>query len=458
MHESIERKKLMNQIELIRVEALYPHPKNPRRSVGDVTELADSIRRDGIMQNLTAVRGGEGVPAGGEGYTVIIGHRRLAAAKEAGLTELPVKVVEMDETKQLSTMIAENMQRTDLTVTEQAEGIQMMLDLGESAESVSEMTGLSLSTVYKRAKLACFDKSALRDAEARGGTILEYLEAAKIEDEKARNKLLEKAGTENFKFAMQKALRDQEVRKRKPRAVAELNRIAAKNKTKTDLRFRNGYSTVKCVYIYEWEPGAFKEQKLKKGEELFWEEGYGDSLYLIKKELKSKAPKKDPKEALAEERRKQLAAAGELAYRCRADFIANFTASKKYADVIGEWLLESAYRYTQEGWDGDYNREFIQQLVGNDKCRYSTVKRCLDVYMVGHPSTWQAVAAYCLSGDKKGQGYCYMNWGTKMPEHHNNEALDRVYGWLGKLGYEMSDEEKQLRDGSHPLFGEGASE
>ena len=54
-------------------------------------------------------------------YTVVIGHRRLAAAKLAGLTEVPCAVVEMTEQEQIATMLLENMQRSDLTVYEQAQ-------------------------------------------------------------------------------------------------------------------------------------------------------------------------------------------------------------------------------------------------------------------------------------------------------------------------------------------------
>lgn len=71
-------------------------------------------------------------------FTVIIGHRRLAAAKQAGLTELPCAVVEMTEKEQLSTMLTENMQRSDLTVYEEAKGCQLLLDLGDTIAEVAE--------------------------------------------------------------------------------------------------------------------------------------------------------------------------------------------------------------------------------------------------------------------------------------------------------------------------------
>lgn len=119
----------MAEIKYIPVSKLWRHPDNPRKDLGDVTELAESIKVNGVLQNLTVVPliGEITKKWDGESYRVIIGHRRLAAAKLAGLEELPCVVVEMSEREQLSTMLTENMQRSDLTVYEQAQGFQMML-------------------------------------------------------------------------------------------------------------------------------------------------------------------------------------------------------------------------------------------------------------------------------------------------------------------------------------------
>ena len=98
------------QIQYIPVERLHPHPDNPRKDLGDLSELAASIKENGIFQNLTVV------PDAELHFTVIIGHRRLAASKLAGLTELPCVIVNMTPKEQVQTMLLENMQRSDLTV------------------------------------------------------------------------------------------------------------------------------------------------------------------------------------------------------------------------------------------------------------------------------------------------------------------------------------------------------
>ena len=102
------------KIEYISIKSLFPHPKNPRKNVGDVTELAESIKKNGVLQNLTVV------PDKKDGtYTVIIGHRRLAAAKLAELDFVPCVVTHMTDEEQFHTMLTENMQRIDLTPMEQ---------------------------------------------------------------------------------------------------------------------------------------------------------------------------------------------------------------------------------------------------------------------------------------------------------------------------------------------------
>ena len=140
----------MNEIVMIPVAELYHHPENPRKELGDLTELAESIKANGVMQNLTVVAGHmmtkaewkeaarkEGADAVSaeasyrpedawvsDGYTVVIGNRRMEASKLAGLAELPCVISDMDHKTQVATMLMENMQRADLTVYEQAQGFQ----------------------------------------------------------------------------------------------------------------------------------------------------------------------------------------------------------------------------------------------------------------------------------------------------------------------------------------------
>lgn len=240
-------KKLIDIIE-IEVNKLYPHPKNPREDVGDVEELAQSIKTKGIMQNLTVIIGGPGVPDGKDGYTVIIGHRRRAAAIAAGLDTVPCAVVEMDEKEQISTMLLENMQRSDLTIYEQAQGIQMMIDLGESVKDVSEKTGLSLSTIDRRRKLLSLDKNKFKESMSSGATLNDYLKIAEIEDEKTRDNLLLVIGTNNFNYKYQEAVRQQRINKNKDRILSSLPESVIVSHSYNDIPAYSNREEIKNFY------------------------------------------------------------------------------------------------------------------------------------------------------------------------------------------------------------------
>lgn len=174
-------------IVYIPTEQLHPHPQNPRKDLGDLTELADSIRANGIYQNLTVVYN----PVLPDSYIVIIGHRRLAAAKLAGLDAVPCAVVEMTRKQQLETMLLENMQRADLTVLEEAQGLQMLIDLGEDVASLSKSTGFSKQTIKKRLLLTEYKPDSVTKAFQRGATLEDYVQLAKIKDPKRREMVAE---------------------------------------------------------------------------------------------------------------------------------------------------------------------------------------------------------------------------------------------------------------------------
>ena len=70
----MERK---SKLQMIAVDKLHPHPQNPRKVIGDVTELAESIKANGILQNLTVVPNNDNW----DDFTVISGHRRFAAVR-----------------------------------------------------------------------------------------------------------------------------------------------------------------------------------------------------------------------------------------------------------------------------------------------------------------------------------------------------------------------------------------
>lgn len=224
----------LDNITMIKLNGLYHHPDNPRKDLGDLTELAESIRKNGVMQNLTVIQGHwrskkefaddcrkEGVAKDSAlgmydrdnswtrtGFTVVIGNRRMEAARMAGLEAVPCVIVGMDYKTQISTMLEENMQRSDLTIYEQAQGFQMMMDLGMTEEQISNATGFSRTTVKRRVKMAELDQDILQKVGAQL-TMDDLDQLAKIRDLDKRNELLKEAGTQNYKWKIGNAIAEQ---------------------------------------------------------------------------------------------------------------------------------------------------------------------------------------------------------------------------------------------------------
>jgi len=185
---------MSEELTMLPVADIYPHPDNPRKDVGDVTELADSIAKRGILQNLT-VMPGHWMPDGEwseDGYTTLIGHRRTAAAKLAGIGSAPCRIViGLNKNEQISMMLEENMQRNDLTIYEQAESFQLMLDLGDTVETLSDKTGFSKATIYHRLNLAKLDHDVIKEKENDESfqmSLKDMYELEKIDDVKERKR------------------------------------------------------------------------------------------------------------------------------------------------------------------------------------------------------------------------------------------------------------------------------
>lgn len=176
------------KIVMIPRSLLHAHPDNPRKDLGDLKELADSIAEHGIMQNLTVVPD-EG---DGDGYKILIGHRRFAAS-EGVLDELPCVVAKgLTDREQVGIMLCENMQRSDLTYLEQAHGFQMMMDLGDTIETISEKTGFSKATVKHRLAINELDPKAIEEAKKYfQPTIADFIALEKVKDVDKRNEILE---------------------------------------------------------------------------------------------------------------------------------------------------------------------------------------------------------------------------------------------------------------------------
>ena len=271
----------MAEITYIPVDQLREHPLNPRKDLGDLTELAESIKGNGILQNLTVVpiacvpklTGREyGVtdPRDDDLYVVVIGHRRLAAAKMAEEDTVPCSIVTMSQGQQQETMLIENMQRSDLTVYEQAQGFQMMLDMGHSVQTIVNRTGFSETTVRRRLKMAELDQKKLKEVSTRQISLMDFDRLAQIEDLDLRNECLDKIGTNDFDLAVKKAVKHQNVNQNMPQVKAWLKSVKAKKLQRSET-WNGKYERIgNTIYIDKWAEDVNKPKDGIESKKVFY--------------------------------------------------------------------------------------------------------------------------------------------------------------------------------------------
>jgi ParB/RepB/Spo0J family partition protein len=110
------------EIRELALDDLIFSPLHVRKDPGDIGDLTASITDYGILEPIL-------VRPMGEGYQVIIGSRRVAAARQAGLTTIPAIVDEVTDVQATLFSLIENLQRKDLTLSERVEGYKALLDL-----------------------------------------------------------------------------------------------------------------------------------------------------------------------------------------------------------------------------------------------------------------------------------------------------------------------------------------
>lgn len=435
---------MLNQIQMIPIDRLEPHPENPRKDVGDVTELADSIRHSGIMQNLTVV-------PFGDKYRVVIGHRRLAAAKEAGLSELPCMVSDMDYREQCATMLAENMQRTDLTVPEQVQGVQLLLNLGETVDEISKKTGFSASTVKKRVKLATLPVEEFKAADERGGTLEEYVKCMEIEDEEKRAELLDLAGSRDFEWRFDNAKNAQETEKKFPEVKAFVEQFAKPFKNDSD-RYASNINNVKVIFIPKYKSGDIDLTEFDPKKKYFYRKALNQVLIYEKVKSKKKTePKKSPKEIKADEMRAELKRLSENCAELRAKFLDALTVTKENREVLFKWILIFSTLKDFCYYSGD--RVIILKAVKKYQFDKNGFVRPNEIKKMVEDDKNAAVYVFRLvTPNATAVSFFQNNYNDTMPTYRKDEKLEMLYAALEELGYKTGTEEQSLVDGTHEIF------
>jgi len=147
---------------MIPIDKIRPNPDQPRKTIGDVRELSDSIKQKGVLEPLLV----RYIPHE-DTYYIISGERRYHASMAAGLHELPCIEKIADDAETLEIALIENLQRKDLTAFEEADGLQRLADqfdythddiakkIGRSRSSVTET--MSLRVIPDEVRHTCIE-------------------------------------------------------------------------------------------------------------------------------------------------------------------------------------------------------------------------------------------------------------------------------------------------------------
>jgi ParB family chromosome partitioning protein len=312
---------MSTRFQELHIDQLVIHPKNVRRDVGNVVELANSITEQGILQPLV-VAPYLGAPDG-EQFIIIAGHRRLAGAKLATVDTLPCVIRDDIDTepKQLEAMLVENTQRTDLTVLEEAEGYQALLEFpGYSVKSVAKATGRSQATVRKRLLLNKLTEDAKGKLEDRTLNVDQALVLVDFADneEATANLLHAVSNGRDWNFTVSAETRKRDAPGKIAAYEKELEEAGAKFVPEKD-RYMGKWNIVR-----DTETSTLTtEEHVAAGHHAIIDRNWGKLEWYEKPPATPKAPKPEltAEEIEAKRRDAALAAALDIAHAVRAEHI-----------------------------------------------------------------------------------------------------------------------------------------
>jgi len=134
---------------IIPINQIEPNPKQPRTEIGDLSELTSSIKQKGVLEPILVKPNGNGT------WMIIAGERRWRSAKLAGLLEVPCIELDIDDKSIAEIALVENLQRKDLTIWEEADGLAYLCErFNYTHDEIAKKIGKSRTTVTESMAIA----------------------------------------------------------------------------------------------------------------------------------------------------------------------------------------------------------------------------------------------------------------------------------------------------------------
>lgn len=441
--------------QFIDITKLRHHPNNPRKDIGDVTELAESIKKQGLIQPLL-------VTPHEDEYYVIAGNRRLEACKLAGVKDVYCELVKyVSDDDVIGLMLTENMLRQNLTSFEESNGFQLMLDMGKTEADISKATGLKSDTVKMRTKLWKLDAEKLQKACNNGATIFELAIVADIEDKKERDKLLAKAGTKDFNNAIERYKQAEKAKKRQI-AIEEFLRDHEIEEY-DDYEYEGGFAVlttedengtkvaqrgflVRHKSYSTWGEEMPNEADFDPNTKYYYVYSLGYNIFrdATPEEIEANDTRNAELE-IAREANKQTQATvrmiNERHETLRRNFILQYNDFKKHQKDLKMFVITAM--------------DFLINNAGSYGISYNLKSKVDELIDKDHSSPDQLLllksyaileGGRCMNDEWDGKS------GTYKIRYKESERLNTLYGLLMNLGYEMSEEEDQVLKGTHEAY------
>jgi len=149
----ISARSLGPRLRMIPIEKIDPNPHQARCELGNIGELQNSIKSKGILEPIL-------VRAKGNRFEIIAGERRFIASKNIGLKELPCIDMDVEDNEAMEIALIENLQRKDLDIFEEADGLQALADIHQyHHQDISDKIGKARSTITEILSIAKIPKN-----------------------------------------------------------------------------------------------------------------------------------------------------------------------------------------------------------------------------------------------------------------------------------------------------------
>jgi ParB family chromosome partitioning protein len=342
-------------------------------------------------------------------------------------------------------MLAENMQRADLTLPEEVGGIQMMLDLGETVASVADITGLSETTVRRRAKLAEYGKGALAEAVQRGATIEDYVKLDAVKDHAAREALLKDIGTNSFDWKLSSEIVKQNT---KENLLVMLDEINQKGyiKIKTVAEWHSGKYELLHSFFRFIKPDGWEWPSATTKKYYYFIDNESLRLFIDASASDQKTSAKEKKlQAELQTRLDALKDVCERAREQRKAWVKAYTPKKADMPKILRMLCLAMSN------GASARRASIVKLIEIAFIGTRYYLGLEDAEIAAAEIGWEKLSflqAYVVFEDD----YSAALYSVKTGEYNKNTELPVLYAYLSALGYPVSEEEKALCDGTHELY------